>query len=129
MARWAAVLGGGSAVALALTLPSVIGALSVFYTFLSVSLFVPVVAGLHSRRPATPEALSAIGAGVAVIVAARLAGISGDFAWYATWLGILASATVFTAVFAGRGWMARRSCSKPCPICHASGRGWMARRS
>jgi SSS family solute:Na+ symporter len=103
VARWAAIFGGGTAVALALGLPSVIGALSVFYTLLGVSLFVPVVVGLHSRKPGTPEALAAIGAGVAVAVAARLAGISGDFAWYATWLGIFASATAFTLVFALRG--------------------------
>jgi len=108
VARWAAVLGGGAAVALALWLPSVIGALSVFYTLLGVSLFVPVVVGLHSRRPGTPEALAAIGTGVAVALAARLAGISGDFAWYATWLGIFASATVFALVFAVRG-MRRQS--------------------
>ncbi len=93
VARWAAVLGGGAAVALALGLPSVIGALSVFYTLLGVSLFVPLVVGLHSRQPGVPEAIAAIGAGVAVALAAKLAGISGDFAWYATWLGIFASAT------------------------------------
>ena len=108
VARWAAVFGGGTAVALALGLPSVIGALSVFYTLLGVSLFVPLVAGLYSRRPGPPEALAAIGVGVAVVVAARLVGISGDFAWYATWLGIFASATVFVIVFAARGMRARR---------------------
>jgi SSS family solute:Na+ symporter len=108
VARWAAVFGGGTAVALALGLPSVIGALSVFYTLLGVSLFVPLVAGLHSRRPGPPEALAAIGVGVAVVVAAKLSGISGDFAWYATWLGIFASATVFVLVFAVRGMRARR---------------------
>jgi hypothetical protein len=43
-----------------------------------------------------------------VVVAARLVGISGDFAWYATWLGIIASATVFAIVFAVRGMRARR---------------------
>jgi len=103
VARWAAVLGGGAAVALALGLPSVIGALSVFYTLLGVSLFVPLVMGLHSRKPGVPEAIAAIGAGVAVALAAKLAGISGDFAWYATWLGIFASATIFVIVFAVRG--------------------------
>jgi SSS family solute:Na+ symporter len=108
VARWAAVLGGGTAVALALGLPSVIGALSVFYTLLGVSLFVPLVAGLYSRRPGPPEALAAIGVGVAVVVAAKLSGISGDFAWYATWLGIFASALVFVIVFAVRGMRARQ---------------------
>ena len=112
VARWAAVLGGGAAVALALGLPSVIGALSVFYTLLGVSLFVPLVVGLHSRRPGVPEAIAAIGAGVAVALAAKLAGISGDFAWYATWLGILVSATAFVLVFAVRGVKRERTESR-----------------
>ncbi len=106
VARWAAVLGGGAAVALALGIPSVIGALSVFYTFLSVSLFVPVVAGLHSRRPGTPEALAAIGAGVALVLAARLWGLSGLSASLVTGTAILVSAAAFSFVFAlrvGRG--------------------------
>lgn len=111
VARWAAVFGGGAAVALALGLPSVIGALSVFYTLLGVSLFVPLVVGLHSRKPGVPEAIAAIGAGVAVALAARLAGISGDYAWYATWLGIFASATIFVIVFAVRS-LRRQSTSR-----------------
>ncbi len=34
--------------------------LTIFYAILIVSLFVPVAAGLHSRRPGVPEALAAI---------------------------------------------------------------------
>ncbi len=102
VARWAAVLGGGAAVAVALSLPSVIGALSVFYVFLSVSLFVPVVVGLHSHRPGTPEALWAIGAGVTLVLAARLAGVAGLNASLVTAFAILYSAAVFTLVFAVR---------------------------
>jgi solute:Na+ symporter, SSS family len=107
VARRAAVLGGAAAVALALGLPSVIGALSVFYTFLGVSLFVPVVAGLHSRRPGTPEALWAIGAGVLLVLAARLAGISGLNSSLLTGCAILYSAAMFTLVFAVRGMRSR----------------------
>ncbi len=103
VARLAAVFGGGAAVLLALGLPSVIGALSAFYAFLSVSLFVPVIAGLHSRRPGTPEALAAIAGGVVTVLAARLAGITGGAAWYATWLGIFVSAGAFVLVFVLRG--------------------------
>jgi SSS family solute:Na+ symporter len=108
VARLAAVFGGGAAVLLALGIPSVIGALSVFYSFLSVSLFVPVIAGLHSRRPGTPEALAAIAGGVVTVLAARLVGITGDYAWYATWLGIFVSANAFVIVFAVRGMRARK---------------------
>jgi SSS family solute:Na+ symporter len=109
MARWAAVLGGGAAVVLALGLPSVIGALSVFYTFLGVSLFVPVVVGLHFRRPGTPEALWAIGAGVALVLAGRLAGIGGLNASLLTLYAILYSAAVFAIVAAVRGWRRSRT--------------------
>jgi SSS family solute:Na+ symporter len=110
VARWAAVLGGSSAVVLALAIPSVIGALSVFYTFLSVSLFVPVIAGLHSRRPGTAEALAAIGVGVVLVLAARLANVGGLNASQVTAYAILYSAGVFALVFAIRRWReARRS--------------------
>ena len=57
VARGAAIAGGALAVLLALCLESVIASLTIFYSILSVSLFVPVAAGLHSRRSGVPEAL------------------------------------------------------------------------
>ena len=72
-ARGAAVAGGVLGVSLAIAASSVIGALSVFYTLLTVSLFVPVVAGLYWRRTGTPEALAAVGCGVAGMLASHLA--------------------------------------------------------
>jgi SSS family solute:Na+ symporter len=72
VARRAAVTGGAIGVALAIVVPSVIDALSVFYSVVTVSLFVPVLAGLYVRKAGTPEALAAIGAGVAALVAAQL---------------------------------------------------------
>ena len=71
VARGAALAGGALGIALAIVLPSVIGALTIFYSLLSVSLFVPIVAGLHARRVGTAEALAAIVAGVIGLVAAR----------------------------------------------------------
>ena len=109
VARLAAVLGGASGVGLALALPSVIGALTVFYVFLSVSLFVPVVVGLHSRRPGTPEALWAIAAGVTLVLAGRLAGIEGLNGSLITLYAILYSAAMYTIVFALRGWKRSRA--------------------
>ena len=73
VARLAAVAGGALGVVLAIAAPTVIGALSFFYSVLSVSLFVPVVAGLYTHRTGTPEALAAIAAGIAGLVAAQLA--------------------------------------------------------
>ena len=73
IARWAAVAGGTAGVGLAIVSPSVIGVLSLFYTVLSVSLFVPVVAGIYVRRVGTPEAAAAIGVGVTALLATQLA--------------------------------------------------------
>jgi len=67
-----------------------------------------VVVGLHSRRPGTPEALWAIGAGVLLVLAARLAGVSGLNSSLLTGYAILYSAVVFTLVFAVRGLRAKR---------------------
>lgn len=72
VARGAAIVGGGLGVALAIVSPSVIGALSIFYTLLSVSLFVPILAGLFTRVGGAPEALAAIGTGVVTVLAAPL---------------------------------------------------------
>jgi len=99
IARWAAVAGGTAGVALAIVSPSVIDALSVFYTVLSVSLFVPVVAGLYVRRVGTPEAATAIAAGVATLLAAQLT--TGGRGWAGltpALLGLLAAITACAVV-------------------------------
>jgi SSS family solute:Na+ symporter len=72
VARLAAVAGGTAGVALAIAAPTVIDALKFFYTVLSVSLFVPVVAGLYLRRVGTPEAMAAIAAGVVSLLTLQL---------------------------------------------------------
>jgi len=73
VARLTAVGAGLAGVLLAIVSPTVIGALSIFYSLLGVSLFVPVVAGLYVRRAGRPEALAAIAGGVTVLLALRLA--------------------------------------------------------
>ncbi len=74
VARGAALLGGAAGVLLATLAPTVIGALSLFYTVLSVCLFVPVVAGLYARRVGAPEIWAAIGSGMGALLAAQLLG-------------------------------------------------------
>jgi SSS family solute:Na+ symporter len=69
VARLGAFAGAGLGVALALLLPNVIGALSLFYSILSVSLFVPIVAGLYVASAGTREAVLAIVFGVATLLA------------------------------------------------------------
>ena len=102
VSRLAAVAGGSLGVLLAIALPSVISSLSIFYSLLSVSLFVPVVAGLHSRRAGLPEALAAIGAGVTALVAARWLGPSLAGIWTPSTLGLIASAAVFGILLLAR---------------------------
>jgi SSS family solute:Na+ symporter len=105
VARRAAVAGGILGVLLALVSATVISALSIFYTLLSVCLFVPVVAGLYARRAGTPEALAAIVGGVAVVAAAELGRRSGA-AWFgplsAAQAGLLASAAACAFVAIAR---------------------------
>lgn len=72
VARGAALLGGAAGVLLAYLAPTVIGALSLFYTVMSVCLFVPLVAGLYARRVGAPEVWAAIGSGMGALVAAQL---------------------------------------------------------
>lgn len=106
VARGAAVAGGAGGVALAVLLPSVVDNLSIFYSLLGVSLFVPVVAGLHSRGPASGEALAAAGAGVAVLLVARSAPDGGG--WMAPAWGLLAAAVAYGVFYAGRLALRRR---------------------
>ena len=99
VARLAAVLGGGLGVVLTVVIPTVIASITIFYSILSVSLFVPVVAGLYTRRPGVPEALAAIAAGITGLLAVRMSGLQAASRWLdPTALGIVASAIVFFVV-------------------------------
>ena len=97
---------------LALALPSVIGALSLFYALMAVCLFVPVLAGLYSRLPGVHEALAASGVGVVTLISVELYRTSlADFSESSplldpTLLGIGASAVAFAVVAA---WRSRRA--------------------
>jgi SSS family solute:Na+ symporter len=103
VARGAAVAGGALGVVLAIVIPSVIASLTAFYAVLGVSLFVPVVAGLHTRRPGVPEALAAVGGGVAALLAARFAALAELSPLLdPTLVGIVTSGLAFGAVFVAR---------------------------
>jgi SSS family solute:Na+ symporter len=95
--RATAVVGGIAGVLLSIVLQTIIGALVVFYSLLVVTLFVPVLGGLYTRRAGTREALAAIAAGVVTLAVVRF--------WIARspWLdpalaGIGAAAAAFTGV-------------------------------
>ncbi len=73
VARWTAVCGGVLGTSLAIVSESIAGALSFFYTLLTVSLFVPVIAGLYLRNLSSPEALAAITGGVTLATVVQIA--------------------------------------------------------
>jgi Na+/pantothenate symporter len=67
-----------------------------------VSLFVPVLGGLYSRRAGQAEALGAIAAGVVTLLVVRF-GFAGRFAWLdPTLAGLVAAAVAFMLVFVVR---------------------------
>ena len=93
VARLAAAAGGSIGVLLAIAADTVIGSLSVFYTLLTVILFVPVLGGLYVRRLGSPEALTAIAAGVSALVVLQLArGGAGIGYFSASIIGLIAAA-------------------------------------
>ena len=103
VSRHAAVGGGMLGVALAIALPSVIDALTVFYALLSVSLFVPVLAGIFTRKGGVPEALAAIAGGVMVLLCVHfLTDGEGFGAWSPSLLGILGAGISFSLVLLAR---------------------------
>jgi SSS family solute:Na+ symporter len=106
VARMAAIAGGCLGVVLAIVLETVIASLTIFYSLLSVSFFVPIVAGLLIPRARTPEVMTAVVAGVATLMAARLglpvlAALPSPLA-NPTLLAILVSSLVFAVTHAGR---------------------------
>lgn len=95
VARVAAVAGGILGVLLSIYLSTIVQAMTVFYSLLGVSLFVPVLGGLYSRRAGRTEALAAIVAGVVVLLVVRF-GVAGGYPWLdPTLSGLLAAAIAF----------------------------------
>lgn len=109
VARLAAAAGGGLGVGLAVLLPSVIGALSIFYSLLSVSLFVPIIAALIRKDTRCWEALIAILSGVFLMLAVQMAtGGRGFGLLRPNVAGLATSLVAFLLVLAGSGRLLRR---------------------
>ena len=68
VSRITAVVAGLFGVILAAILPDIISALTIFYSILSVALFVPLIAGLYSAKPDARSALMTIVGSVSVMV-------------------------------------------------------------
>jgi SSS family solute:Na+ symporter len=114
VARLAAVVGGVLGVLLAIVIPTVIDSLTVFYAVLGVSLFVPVAAGLYTRRPGVPEAMAAIGVGTSVLLYSRLAELSSAPALLAPALVVPVALAASGVAFAGV-YGVRRPKAPPAP--------------
>ena len=108
VARGGALAGGALGTALALTHDTVVGAMSIFYGLLGVSLFVPLLAGLQTRRGGAPEAIAAISGGTAVLLAVELATDGRGFGlWSPSLIGMGAAAIGFVIVLLARWRPAR----------------------
>ena len=102
-ARGIALAGGAIGVLLSIYMATVIGALRVFYSLLGVSMFVPILGGLASRRAGAREALTSIAVGIVVLAVVGLGPLQGRYPWLdPTLAGIVASALAFGLVRAFR---------------------------
>jgi len=103
VARLAAGVGGALGVLLAIVLPNVVAALSIFYSLLAVALFVPVMGGLFARRAGSREALASIATGlivrlgIEVFHAGRGVGLLDP-----TLLGVIAAAVAYVTTLGVR---------------------------
>lgn len=98
VARLTAVAGGAAGVVLAIVLQTVIGALTIFYSLLVVTLFVPILGGLYAQGPRSASALASIAAGVLTMFTVRL-GVVGSSPWLdPTLAGLAAAAAAFVVV-------------------------------
>jgi SSS family solute:Na+ symporter len=73
VARCTTVVSGALAVILAVASASIVAVLTIFYTLLTVTLFVPVIAGLYVARTRTVQVWAAILAGLASTLVIHLA--------------------------------------------------------
>src|SRR5215469_9502551 len=95
ISRWVVVGAGIAGIVLAAVLPSIIAAVSIFYGLIAVSLFVPVIAGLYSRRVLQTAALASIFAALtATVVTMRLTHGGGFGVLSPQAIGILTAAVV-----------------------------------
>jgi SSS family solute:Na+ symporter len=86
-------------VGLAITSASIVTLLTIFYSLLTASLFVPILAGLYVPRARTPEALSSIVCGVTAMIAVHFGtGGRGYGVLTPALAGILAACAAFAIV-------------------------------
>jgi SSS family solute:Na+ symporter len=96
--RLTAMAGGVLGVGVALVAAGVVSTLSIFYTIMGVSLFVPVIAGLYNGHAKSIDALAAIIAGIGIVGGWKLFTQSGTIAGFTPAMAGLAGAVLAFAV-------------------------------
>ncbi len=111
VARLSSISSGALGIAAAIVAASIIDALTIFYTLVGVSLFVPIVGGLFVRRAGPAHAFASMAAGIGVTIAVHLAtggrGIGGVVS--PAFAGHIAAALAFGIGLAGRSRVAERA--------------------
>jgi SSS family solute:Na+ symporter len=105
LARRTAVSSGVAGTALAIVLGSVVNALTVFYTLIGVSLFVPILAGLYTRRTSSASALATMVGGVSTALVVHV--VTGGRGWgilSPAIAGLTAATVVWVISFAGSSY-------------------------
>lgn len=104
VARLTAIWGGVLGVVLALGAQTIIGALKFFYTVLGVTLFVPIVGGLISRRLNRQAVMAAIVGGILAMLVPQLGGVTVGVAWLTpAMLGLVSSVLIAVIVLVLKG--------------------------
>jgi SSS family solute:Na+ symporter len=98
VARWATLASAAIGVGLAIASASIVALLTIFYTLLTVSLFVPIVAGLLVPSASARDALASIFAGVCGMLVIHLATGGRGFGLVTPALGGLVLATAAGAI-------------------------------
>ena len=98
VARAAAVVAGALGIGFAVAAPSVIDNLTIFYTLLSVCLFVPILAGLFVPRVRSFEAMTSIVVGVALTIIVHVSTDGRGFGLFPPALVGIAAAAVACAI-------------------------------
>ena len=103
VARITSVVAAALGVGLAIALGSVVDALTIFYTLLSVSLFVPILAGLYVARASTNDAMAAILCGVTTVLIVQFStGGRGIAGLSPALIGLLTASSAFGVVYFSR---------------------------
>jgi solute:Na+ symporter, SSS family len=103
VARWTTVVAAAAGVALAIALGSVVDALNIFYTLLSLTLLLPILAGLYLERASTIEAMASIVCGVCAGLAVQFGvGGQGVAGLSPALVGLIAAAAGFSIAYISR---------------------------